>query len=119
MGDDFTSITVTGIPWLTSVRLYDETIEHICAGHPEFRHGLPVFMDGIVRALSKPDIIHDSMTRPGRSVVFVSGEFTYRSNPVHIPVRILTDTTSGRVQTAYFSAAGTYVGKPLWRARNG
>jgi len=119
MDDDFTSITVMGIPWLTSVRLYDETIGHICAGHPEFRHGLPVFMEGMMRALSNPDVVYDSTTRPGRSVVFVNGEFTYRSNPVHIPVRVLSDTASGRVQTAYFAAAGTYLGKPLWRATNG
>ena len=119
MAGDFTQIPVAGLPWLTSVRFYAETMEHICAGHPEFWYALPVFQEGLVRAISHPDVVYDSSTHPGRSAVVVSREFTYWGNPVHIPVRLIGDTTSGRVQTAYFAAAGTYAGKPLWRARNG
>jgi hypothetical protein len=113
MTDDYTSIPVPGLPSLTEVRLYAETLDHI-AEHPEFRLQLPSQRTGLEIAIANPSAIHDSTTAPGKSVALVSDAFTYLGDPVHVPVRIV-EGTSGRVQTAYFSSSAP-PGTLLWSA---
>ena len=113
MSDEYTNIPVVGLPNLTEVRLYDETLEHI-AEHAEFRLQLPSQQTALVEAIANPNRAHDSTSDPGQSVVLVSESFTYFGDPVHVPVKIV-EGTSGRVRTAYFSS-GTYGGRLLWSA---
>jgi hypothetical protein len=114
MGDDYTLIHVPGLPWLTAVRLYDETWEHIVSQHGEFRLQLPSQREAVEIAIANPTSIHASATDPEKSVVFVSHVITYFGDPVVVPVRHVAGT-SGRVVTAYFSGT-PYPGKVLWSA---
>ena len=114
--DTFTSIPIAGWPGLTVVRLYDSTMSHI-AEHAEFRLELPSQREGLEIGIANPAAIHVSLTDPRGSVVVVSEAFTYFTDPLVVPVRLLEGTTSGRVTTAYFSSA-TYGGTVLWKLGN-
>ena len=113
MSDDYTEIPLPGLPWLTRVRFYDETWEHIAEEHSEFRLLLPTHRAGLETALAEPTSIHANLTDPDKSIVIVSEKFTYFDDPVVVPIRHVADT-SGRVVTAYFSE--TYRGEILWSA---
>lgn len=115
--DNFTVVPVPGLPSLTHVRLYAETMEHIAEEHPEFRLQLPTQQQGLLDAIANPTTIHVSTTDPERAVVLVSNTFTYLGDPVHVPVKRIEGTSSARVATAYFSE-GNYAGLLLWRADN-
>lgn len=115
MASNYKSISVAGWPGLTTVHLYEETMEHIAEEHPEFRLQLPSQLEGLMSAIAAPTRIHASTTDPKRSVVLVGESFTYFDDPVHVPVRIIAGT-SGRVITAYFSSE-TYSGRILWSAK--
>jgi hypothetical protein len=115
--DDFTRIPVLALPWLSEVRLYDETWEKIISGHGEFRKGLPAQRTALENAIANPTSIYVSATDPERAVVIVSHALTYLGAPVVVPVRRIAESASGRVVTAYFSARG-YRGKLLWKAYN-
>jgi hypothetical protein len=112
MAHGYIKIAIVGCPYLTEVRLYDETMEHIAEQHPEFRLRLPSQRAGLVVGMTNPSRLHASTTDPQRSVVLVSGAFTYFGDALHVPIRMV-QPTSGRVVTAYFSG-GTYPGKLLW-----
>lgn len=115
MGDDYTEIPVPGLPWLTKVRLYDETWEYIAAAHPEFKLQMPSQRTALEDAVANPNLIHLSTTDPEKAVVFVSESFTYLDDPVVVPIKHVEGTTSGRIATAYFSG-GAYPGRILWSA---
>lgn len=117
MGDDYTVVPVPGLPWLTEVRLYDETLEHIAAAHSEFRLQMPSQRTALEDAVANPNLIHISTTDPQNSVVFVSESFTYLGDPVVMPIKHVEGTTSGRIATAYFSG-DAYRGRILWSAGN-
>ena len=111
--DEYTVLPLSGEPWLTEARFYEETWEHIAEEHPEFRLLLPSHRAGLEAAISDPTIIFASRTDPERSVVVVSDAFTYFDDPVVVPIRHVAGT-SGRVVTAYFSS--TTSGDVLWSA---
>jgi hypothetical protein len=111
---DYRVIQTTVIPQLQQVRFYDETMEHITEGHAEFRTWIPSLEHAVMDTVANPTRVYRSRTLPETSVVFESFNNTLEGNPCTVPVRILSDSTSGRVTTAMFKK-GKH-GEILWSA---
>jgi hypothetical protein len=87
---------------IKEVRLYDETIQKVIAGHPEVRAELPVISYAVQKAIVTPTAIELSYSN---SYVFVDHNSVNRSGaPLRVPVRGVTDT-SARVTTFFFGTA--------------
>jgi hypothetical protein len=97
---DYKVLTTNAIPQLTEVRFYEETwIGHIIERHTEFVVD-PRGRESIESAVQNPTFVFESTTDPRGSVIFMSDSILIAGNPVLVPVKIITDTTSGRVKTA-------------------
>jgi hypothetical protein len=99
---DYVVVETTAIPQLSEVRFYDETKEHIAEGHPEFRTWIPSLEHAVTDTVANPTAVYRSRTLPETSVVYESLNNTFEGNPCTVPVRIIADSTSGRVTTAMF-----------------
>lgn len=110
----FILIETTAIPEVSQVRFYEETVPHIVSEHPEFAGELPSVIGAISSTVAEPTAVYHSRTTPGRSFVYSSEGNTRQGAPIYVVVRVV-ESTSGRVQTAYFSSGGN-VGNLAWRA---
>src|ERR1700737_241105 len=95
-------IPTSVFPGLTEVRLYDETVEHVKANHPEVPLHLVAIHTAVERAIADPNRVERSR---GGSYVFVDVRTTNSSGArLRGPVKGV-DRTSGRVRTFYFASA--------------
>ena len=108
-------ITSTAIAEIESVRLYEETVEHVKERHPEVVGTVGV--EGMKQTISAPTHVFQSKTDPKDGFVFVSDNVSFQGNPLHVPVKRV-EGTSGRVLTAYVSNR-PYSSKPLWERGDG
>lgn len=111
--DDFKLIYTTAIPQLSVVRFYTETVDHIVDQHPEFAGELPSVMESIATTVSDPSIIYKSTHPRGESYVFCSYTNTFWDMPMYVPVKVIGDTSSGLLKTAYYSDTGK--GEIIWQ----
>jgi len=101
------------IPTLDEVRLYEDTVDHVKAEHPEIPAELPSLVDAAIIAISHPTHVENSY---GGSVVFVDVTTTNASgDPLRVPVKRVSGT-SGRARTYYFASANG-VRDILWRRK--
>jgi hypothetical protein len=101
------------IPAITEVRLYAETEQHIRDDHPEVPVDLPSVHGAIQKAVETPTHIEQSYSN---SYVYVDAGSTNASgDPLRVPVKVISETTSARAKTAYFAStpAGATV---IWRS---
>lgn len=113
---DYVQVSTSVIDGLSSVRLYDETWDdHISDGHPEVA---VAGKDAIISTVATPTVVYKSATRPEDSVVFVNDDTTRNGDPLHVAVKKISGTNSGRVTTAVFrqSSSGW---DPLWKDTDG
>jgi hypothetical protein len=111
---DFSTVSVSVIPEVTEVRLYDDTIEHVRTRHPEVPALLPSVEFAVFDTLRNPTHVEKSYES---SYVFVNARATNRSgDPLRVPVKIVSGT-SARVKSFYFATPST---KPtiVWRTAN-
>lgn len=99
-------IVTTAYAAVQTVRLYEETWHHIAEQHPEFKHRLPSLEYAIIDTISNPTLITVSTTQPQTSVVFTSSTNVKGAGyPLSVPVKLIGNQGSGRVQTAMFATA--------------
>lgn len=112
--DEFRIFTISNVPTLNSVRLYDSTLEAIARKHREVVEFGSEADDAIAQGLASVTKVHQSETNSD-SLVLVSGGTTHQGNPLRIIVKRVPDaeSASARVQTAYFSG-NEYPGTLLW-----
>ncbi|MCB1331998.1 MAG: DUF2283 domain-containing protein [Maritimibacter sp.] len=79
--------------------MYDETWDHISDQHPEVANWAG--SDEVLHATQNPTAVYESSTNPEHAVVFVNENTTFNGESLHVPVRIVEDS-SARVATAYF-----------------
>jgi len=98
-------ISTTAYAGVQTVRLYEETWDHIADQHPEFQNRLPSLEHAIVDTISNPTLVTVSTTQPGTSVVFTSSTNIKGSGHIlSVPVKIIDGTGSGLVKTAMFAS---------------
>ena len=103
----------TAIPEITHVRLYEETVEHVCENHPEIPAQLPSMTFAVEQAIVDPT--HVEFSHAG-AYVFVNTRAVNKSgDPLRVPVKIV-EGTSGRIRTFYF-ASPSRPPKIVWRKR--
>jgi hypothetical protein len=108
---DYRVITTAVMPDIATVRLYDETLDHVRKEHPEVPAELPCIVGAVETAIVSPTHIEQGH---GASYVFVSEETTNATgNPLRVPVKPLGEG-SARVQTFYF-AETSGVRNIVWR----
>lgn len=111
----YKTITVTVIPAITQVRIYEETVAHVREQHPEIPVELPSILYALEETIRNPT--HIELSRPN-SYVFVNFFATNKSgDPLRAPVKII-EGTSARVKTFYF-ASTTSAANIIWRREGG
>lgn len=105
-------IETSAIAQVTTVRFYDETMDHIKDGHPEFSTWIPSLEHAVSDTVSNPTSVYRSRTMPETSFVYESLNNTLEGKPCTVPVRVIGDGTSARVTTAMFKK-GKH-GEILW-----
>ena len=95
----YLEVTSTAIPQVTKVRFYEDAWEHTLEGHPEVES---FGRETILSAVNAPSKVYLSTTSPDDSFVFVSDDICYEGYPLHVPVKVVVET-SARVRTAFFS----------------
>jgi hypothetical protein len=103
----------TGVlPQITNVRLYDETIDHVKAQHPEVPAHLPSMILAVENTLINPT--HNEKSR-SNSYVYVDDQTTNASgDPFRIPVKVI-DATSALVRTFFFASTRVSTEAIVWR----
>ena len=103
--ESYRLIETTAIPGVRTVRLYEETWEHIAEQHPEFQNRIPALKHAVLDTISNPTLVCASRTQPATSVVFASSNnLKGGTHMLSVPVRIVAGTVSGRVTTAMFAS---------------
>lgn len=98
--DRYEVIETRSISQITSVRLYEETVDHIHEEHPELQVHLPSVRGAITSTISNPTHVEAD---PRGSYIFVDEATTNSSgNPLRVPVKAV-EGTSGLVKTAFFA----------------
>lgn len=103
--DDFREIATTAIPEVTSVRFYDETVEHI-ALHPEMRILIPSLEAAIDDTIANPTEVYRSNAPHVDSFKYRSSNYLHGDKPMVVAVKIV-EGTSALLKTAYFPATCT------------
>ncbi len=112
---DFRIIETSIISELKEVRLYDETIQHICKEHPEVPINLPSIVIGVEQAVANPTHVEKSYES---SYVFVDESSTNSTgDPLRVPVKVIGER-SGRIRTAFF-ASTSGPKEIVWRRSDG
>ncbi len=97
---EYKEIATSAIDEISTVRLYAETWnDHIVPRHPEVNDRLED--SDLLETVKDPSAVYKSATNRD-SRVYVSNNYLYNENPLHVPVKIIEGTTSARIQTAYF-----------------
>ncbi len=104
--DEYRTVPVTCVPGLEYVRIYQEILQHVLENHPEISRtfvGTPSFNFAIDTAISDPSRVEKSY---GNSIVFVHETSTnWRGNPLIVPVKLLAESQSGYMKTAFFGTS--------------
>src|SRR5690606_4092229 len=101
-------IRTDAIPGITHVHLYEETIAHVKESHagqfpPQFSPEFPSIVEAVGNAIRQPTKVEMSY---GGSVTCVDhGSTNAKGHPLQVPVKILHETSSGRVKTFFFARA--------------
>lgn len=83
----YKTITVTVIPAITQVRIYEETVAHVREQHPEIPVELPSILYALEETIRNPT--HIELSR-ANSYVFVNFFATNKSgDPLRAPVKII------------------------------
>jgi hypothetical protein len=106
-GDEsFKRISVTAVPGLNEVHIYDELHEHVKNQHQEISRtflGTKSFEHAIESAISNPCRVYSSYNN---SYLFVNEQTTnWAGYPICVPVKVVANTNSGYVKTVFFGTA--------------
>lgn len=100
---DFRTYTTTVYSAVTTVRIYDEVLQHVVDEHPELPQilpHLPSMEAAVAGAIQNPTFIE--LSRPN-TLVYVDPSTTNRAgDPLRVPVKIV-EGTSARVTTFFFA----------------
>lgn len=95
----YAEIHTNAIPQVSSVRLYEETVDH-ANEHEEVPADFPSVVRAVGRAVSNPTHVEKSYND---SYVFVDQNSTNSSGyPLRVPVKVISDSGSGLVKTYFF-----------------
>jgi hypothetical protein len=109
-------ITVTSIPGITTVHLYEETLLKVQAGHPEVQPLLPSIVTAVSTALTEPTWVEQD--RPSTYVIVDESTTNAEGDPLRVAIKVISGTTSARVSTFYF-ASTEGVANIVWRRGSG
>ena len=112
---DYKEFKTSVIPEVETVRLYDETLQHVVDNHPEIPRivpGLPSIMHAVEQTVCNPT--HVERTRSNAYMYVNEGATNASGDPMRVPVKVV-EGTAGLVKTFYFASSENVNANVVWR----